>query len=183
MNWRTPDRFRRVWFTADTHFQHQMLIDTIRLQYATTSDMDMDLIRRWNLTVAPDDLVIHLGDFGMGLPDNWAALCAQLNGTRILVRGNHDRSVDFMRAVGFHEVVRNDIITVDGVRLWLHHYPARRPGQTGPARAPAPGAYDIALCGHVHDAWRVNADGCVNVGVDVWDFAPIDLPRILAVAA
>jgi calcineurin-like phosphoesterase family protein len=46
-------------------------------------------------------------------------------------------------------------------------------------RPAAPGAHDLALCGHVHNAWRVR-DGVVNVGVDVLDFQPVRIADALA---
>jgi calcineurin-like phosphoesterase family protein len=167
-----------VWFTADTHLQHVNISDYVRRPYASTSDMDADIIRRWNAVVSPRDLVYHLGDFAMGLPANWAALRRQLNGYIVLVLGNHDRSRSHMLGVGFDDVVRNAVVQVDGVRVWLNHYPVRPDGMRGPRRPSATSAYDIAVCGHVHDAWLV-ANGVVNVGVDVWDFAPTSLPAIM----
>lgn len=181
MRWIVPDPSWTVWFTADTHFQHVNIRDYVLRPYASLGDMDADLIRRWNSFVSPGDLVYHLGDFAMGLPANWASLRRQLNGYIVLVLGNHDRSRSFMLNAGFDDVVRNVVVQVDGVRVWLNHYPHRLNGTRGSRRPPAPSTYDIAVCGHVHDAWLV-ANGIVNVGVDVWDYAPTTLPRILQAA-
>jgi calcineurin-like phosphoesterase family protein len=48
----------------------------------------------WNRTVKDDDVVIHLGDVGMGNASEMAAnvaLVRRLKGKKILIRGNHDR--------------------------------------------------------------------------------------------
>lgn len=177
MNWLYPDPRLRAWFTADTHFQHRMLIDRLMRPFDTTDSMDRTMIRRWNDVVGPDDIVYHLGDFAMGIPDTWSSICRQLNGFKVLIRGNHDRSAAFMQSIGFDVVTRNAIVTVDDQRLWLHHYPHRQDSSPGPRRPSAPGPFDLALCGHVHDAWQMS-DGIVNVGQDVWDFTPVDLTNI-----
>lgn len=53
--------------------------------------MDAELIRRLNETVAPDDIVLHLGDLALGSIAESLTLTAQLHGRRFAVPGNHDR--------------------------------------------------------------------------------------------
>lgn len=173
---------RRVLFTADDHFWHDSIIEKCRRPYASIDEMNADLKLRWNNVVGKDDVVIHLGDFGMSLPERWASMLRELNGNKILIRGNHDRSAKWYGG-GFDVVCRNEIVCVDGLRCWVNHYPHSRPGstQTKHRRPSAPGGYDIALCGHVHDRWLVQ-DGVINVGVDVWNFQPADLEQLLPLA-
>ncbi len=169
---------RRVWFTADNHFWHDSIIEKCRRPYGTIDEMNQDMKLRWNNVVNADDVVVHLGDFGMGIPTQWPSMLSQLNGSKILVRGNHDRSAKWYCG-GFDHVSRNEIVCIDGVRCWVNHYPQSGSGKH--RRPPAPGSYDIALCGHVHDRWRVQ-DGIINVGVDVWNFQPISLEQLLPLA-
>ena len=144
--------------------------------------MNYDMIRRWNDVVKPDDHVWYLGDFAMGDHEVWPKYLARLNGRISLVLGNHDKGRQTMLDTGFAEVHENVIVEVDGYRLWLNHYPPesavdpayRRPKHERP---PAPGPYDIALCGHVHQRWTV-FDSIVNVGVDRWEFRPVSVARI-----
>jgi calcineurin-like phosphoesterase family protein len=81
-----------------------------------------------------------------------------------------------MTRMGFADVLENTVVEVDGMRLWLNHYPRGIPDHRGRpyARPEAPGPYDIILCGHVHQQFKVAA-GNVNVGVDVWNFTPISV--------
>jgi calcineurin-like phosphoesterase family protein len=97
-----------------------------------------------------------------------------------LVRGNHDRHLErVIDAMDLSDVIENAVIQIDGMRCWVNHYPPT-PDHRGVVKRPeAPGPYDLALCGHVHDAWRVH-DGIVNVGVDVWGFSPIRVADALA---
>jgi calcineurin-like phosphoesterase family protein len=173
-----------IWLTSDTHFGHANIIAYSNRPYADVEAMNADLTRRWNEVVAPDDTVYHLGDFAMGLPDLWPGYRASLNGAIVLVRGNHDRHlrrvVDAMNLV---DVVENVVVQIDGVRCWLNHYPPTPDRRGVVKRPPSPAPYELALCGHVHDAWRVH-DGVVNVGVDVWGFMPIrvaDASRALTI--
>jgi calcineurin-like phosphoesterase family protein len=81
--------------------------------------------------------------------------------------------------VRFDTVEPSIVDQVEGVALWLNHYPIAVPGDRpgGLLRSAAPGEYDLALCGHIHEKWRTRA-GCINVGVDVCGiFGPSQLPR------
>ncbi len=85
-----------------------------------------------------------------------------------------------MVAVGFAEVVENVVVDVEGARVWMNHYPIDNSADhRGYIRPKAPGPYDIAVCGHIHQKWKVK-ERCVNVGVDVWDFKPIPLADVRA---
>ena len=110
----------------------------------------------------------------MGVPELWPGYRSALNGRIHLVLGNHDHDEVFMRdSVGFVAEEFNVIVDVEGVALWLNIIPSRYPViAQGPLRPAAPGEYDLALCGHIHEKWRQRA-GCVYVGVDVWDCRPV----------
>ena len=44
------------------------------------------------------------------------------------------------------------------------------------------GEFDLILCGHIHQAWeqkKLKEIPIVNVGVDVWDYRPISIDKIL----
>lgn len=173
----------RVFFTSDHHFGHENIIGYCLRPFDNVRNMNWAMTNIWNDVVGPRDIVYHLGDFAMGEPDDWPKFCKRLNGYKILVRGNHDRSAEKMLAVGFDEVHDNIVREIDGVRMWMNHYPLNNEDDVrGKRRPPAPSPYDIALCGHIHQHWRVKS-GCVNVGVDVWGFRPISLAEIQSVLA
>jgi calcineurin-like phosphoesterase family protein len=52
--------------------------------------MNVALEEAWNRVVAEDDLVYYLGDFAMNVR-SVPHLMQQLNGTKILIPGNHDK--------------------------------------------------------------------------------------------
>ncbi len=51
---------------ADTHFGHTNIIKYCNRPFSCTEDMDEALIKNWNETVSNNDVVLHLGDFGVG---------------------------------------------------------------------------------------------------------------------
>ena len=83
-----------TFITSDTHFGHNSMVNFLRddgsklRPWTTTEEMDEYLVEAWNTKVRPKDTVIHLGDVVI----NRRALpvVGRLNGTKILVKGNHD---------------------------------------------------------------------------------------------
>jgi len=151
----------KIFFTADTHFNHANIIKYCARPFASAEEMNRELIARWNSAVKPEDTVYHLGDFGMGGASGWASLIGRLNGARkILILGNHDKSARRMIADGFSEA--HETLELDG---WLlRHTPVKTERKL--------------LCGHIHEKWR-RLGWTINAGVDVWDFTPRTLEELL----
>ena len=161
---------RRTFFTADHHFGHDGIIRMCARPFSTAADMDQALIANWNAVVRPKDEVWHLGDFAhRGEPKRMRAIFDRLNGTKHLVVGNHD-GADTLELpwASRHEIAhfRNN-----GIRAVLCHYGMRVwPGQHRGA---------IHLYGHSHG--RLDGTSLsLDVGVDCWNFMPIDLTEIEA---
>ena len=78
-------------FTGDTHLGHSNIVIYCGRPFKDVIDMDETIIRNWNETVTPEDTVYHVGDFSLyyGIEDK-QRLLNRLNGTKILVIGNHD---------------------------------------------------------------------------------------------
>lgn len=87
---------RRTWIITDTHFFHKKMEDIVI--WATNHDakcfrpknFSYKIKTEWNRLVKENDLVYHLGDvvWSSGKLKDWMF---QLAGTKILVKGNHDR--------------------------------------------------------------------------------------------
>lgn len=83
-----------TYLTSDTHFSHRGIVQFLRPDgskerpWDSIEEMDEALVANWNSVVRPKDSVYHLGDVVI----NRSALpiLARLNGTKILVKGNHD---------------------------------------------------------------------------------------------
>jgi calcineurin-like phosphoesterase family protein len=160
-----------IWFTADTHIGDHRTINIWRRPFPDTATMDALLVERWNATVAPTDIVWHLGDVARR-GDAVASLLARLNGTKHLLRGNNDSDAT-LAAPGWASVRDYVELELDGYRLVLGHYPFR--SWNGQHR----GA--INLHGHSHGRLAPMTRQ-YDVGVDVRDFAPVTLAQLLAAA-
>lgn len=80
----------RYW-TSDTHFGHQRIIELADRPFSSVEEMNRELIDRWNDTVRPTDEVWHLGDVAMGTIAESLPLVKRLHGKKRLIIGNHDR--------------------------------------------------------------------------------------------
>ncbi len=79
---------------SDTHFGHVNVCKFLRSDgtklrpWDDVDEMDEVLCNNWNKVVHPNDKVYHLGDVCINRKS--IKTLARLNGTKILVRGNHD---------------------------------------------------------------------------------------------
>lgn len=157
----TPQPTGKVFFTADHHFGHRNIIRYCGRPFADVEEMDRAMVERWNAAVRPGDTVFHLGDFALGSAGRIAELLSALNGYKVLILGNHDRSAKRMVELGFDEAHRE--ADHDGWKL---------------KHRPSPDDREPTLCGHVHDLWT-SQDRTINVGVDVQGYRPKTLAEIL----
>jgi len=151
-----------IYLTSDTHFSHYNIIKYCNRPFYSAKEMNEVLIANWNSTVSPEDTIFHLGDFALTKREESAEIISRLNGYKILIRGNHDRSLQVMKELGFDEVYNE--YQYEG---WLlKHHPER--AESGIKQ----------LAGHVHEKWSRIKD-VINVGVDVRHFKPHTLEQLL----
>lgn len=157
----------KVFFTSDLHFGHKNIIPYCNRPFDSVSDMDAALIRAWNERVGPEDTVYVLGDFAFESAAKARAALQQLAGRKVLIRGNHDKNNTL--ADGWAEMHDALQIKVNGVPLYLHHYPLRD----------WPGKWQgtVHLYGHVHGSLDP-IPGSMDVGVDTWGGAPVTLDEV-----
>lgn len=159
--------------------------------------MNKELTERYNRLVRPEDLVYHLGD--IALDDRLARKnIPLLNGHKVLLPGNHDqchprrhrfkRIAEHYKRWGFEDVFLEPFIVFKGKpRVLLSHCPsADYEDPRYPEYRPDPKSYDILFHGHVHERWRIKRNACgsvmVNVGVDQWDYEPVQLETLMTLA-
>lgn len=110
-------------YIADWHYGHKNCIAFDNRPFASVEEMNLELIRRWNKVVSDKDTVYILGDMFWCGSDTAIPVLAQLNGTKILIKGNHDRIRNSDIASRFAQIV--DYLEIkDGDRdIVLCHYP------------------------------------------------------------
>lgn len=78
-----------VYFISDPHFGHTNL--NFVLRGMTNEEADELIIKNWNTKVkSPNDIVYVVGDFCMEKPALISQYYKRLNGTIVLIGGNHD---------------------------------------------------------------------------------------------
>lgn len=93
----------KTFFIADPHFDSQSILLYENRPFATVEAMNETMIKRWNEAVSPEDQVYVIGDFGGDGREK--EILDQLNGRKLLVKGNHDfMSNEYYRQAGFAEV-------------------------------------------------------------------------------
>lgn len=94
------------YFIADTHFGGENIIRYENRPFANATEMDAQLIANWNSIVSEADMVYVLGDFSdYADAKKETEILGKLNGTKILVMGNHDthHTPQEWREIGFAE--------------------------------------------------------------------------------
>ena len=167
-----------IYYTSDLHIGHENIIRLCKRPYSNGREMSVDLIRRWNNKVTANDTVYILGDmfFRYEDIDVVKTTLKQLNGKKILIKGNHDNFLNQIKWQDYFSTVK-DIMKIkdNGRDVVLMHYPIEE--WDGFFR----GSYH--LYGHVHNSdngLRV-IDRRYNVGVDVNDFEPKTLDELIEV--
>lgn len=183
----------KVLFIGDMHFYHANAINFDNRPFSTVEEMNAEMIRRWNNKADKGDLVYVVGDMIWKSGSEEACkILEQLNGRKILIKGNHDRFIKNAKAKKMFEAVKDmDDICVtleDGTKrrvILSHHsmlfYDGSRYGA-------------IHLYAHTHDSWEAKMEKLFvkflhmkghriemyNVGCMHWDFEPVTLDEILA---
>ena len=158
------------YFISDTHFGHDPVykftnFDGTRVRdFADNSEEgDALMVERWNKTVGPNDRVYHLGD--VAFPRRKLALLEQLNGKKILIKGNHDM-FDVKDYMKYFKDLRG---AFELYKMILTHIPVH-PDQLN--------RFDANVHGHIHD--RTMGDNrYVNVCVEQINATPISLDEVL----
>lgn len=90
MSYRHFNDHSKLFFTSDTHFGHKNIIEYCNRPYRSVEGMREQFIYLWNRKVPTDGIVFHCGDFAFADKGEVADILNRLNGTIILIQGNHD---------------------------------------------------------------------------------------------
>ena len=160
------DRF----LISDTHFGHDGAYkftdsegNRIRPWAENAEEGDAIMVERWNSVVKPKDKVYHLGD--VAIPRRGLKILEQLQGRKVLVKGNHDifKLKDFLKY--FEEI--HGVTKI--YQSYLTHIPLH------PNCLPAWCLQNIH--GHMHSS-RMEDERYVNVSVEQINATPIHFDEI-----
>ena len=130
------------YYIADLHLGHTNVIRMDNRPFESIEEMDRQLIDNWNSRVKKKDTVYILGDFSMKGPKAVVEYLKQLNGNKVLIKGNHDRINTEAKNL-FLEITPYKELHDGNSKVILCHYPITFYNRQH--------AYSIMLYGHVHN--------------------------------
>jgi len=117
---------KNVYFTADWHLFHKSSIKFDSRPFVDIIHMHRVLINNYNSVVSKNGLCYFLGDMGdVKHYNEFKEILTQLNGTKVLILGNHDKKHNFMYGLGFDVVLNAAMIEIGGEIVTISHCPLR----------------------------------------------------------
>lgn len=197
----------KIFVTSDLHFGHANIIKYCERPFTSVPEMDEIMIVKWNNVVGFDDTVFVLGDYAMGDRKNGLSYLTRMNGTKVLINGNHDKSSPveknpwkyqheylfdengntlFSAVMDFAELsLPSPKKGAKNLRVLLSHYPYAGDHENMVDRHSQFRLRDegrTLLHGHIHDdAWMqksLTGATMFNAGVDVNGFAPVEASEV-----
>ena len=163
----------KTFLISDTHFGHANILTFKRLDGSSLRDFpdiqhhDEYLIDQWNSTVKPEDKVYHLGDVGFKNFTVLGSILSRLNGTKVLIRGNHDNFKLAQYQQYFKDVRASH--TLD--KFVLTHIPIHPQSVE---------RWTANIHGHLH-ANTLSDSRYINVSVEQIGYKPIDFEEIRSI--
>ena len=171
----------KIFLTSDTHFGHDREFLWGPRGFVSHVDHDREVIRRWNETVSPEDVVYHLGDVMLGDNSYGISCLEQLNGHIKIIPGNHDTAT----RLSLYKLLPNievlglaEMIKYKKYNFYLSHHPTMT---SNLEKAPYLRMHLINLYGHTHQTSNFYNDMpfMYHVGVDSHDGYPVLLDDII----
>ena len=164
----------KTWITSDLHFGHKNIMSfcpVTRARFRNDVDyMNEAMIKEWNDLIEPDDLVYILGDVAFMSGSVAGRTVMRLNGTKILVEGNHDRKTlqDTTFRNAFKEIHKYLDINYNGTKVVMFHYPIAEWDQMHRGA--------VHLHGHLHGGISgMEKYRCRDMGIDATGMIAISM--------
>jgi calcineurin-like phosphoesterase family protein len=109
--------------TSDWHIGHAKSIEFDKRPFKDLGHMHAKFVENFNKTVPVEGITYHLGDVGMRDKGAIRDVINALNGTQVLVLGNHDDGVEAMLKLGFDVVLYGAVFWIAGQKVTMSHCP------------------------------------------------------------
>lgn len=176
-------KYNNIYFISDTHFGHKNILAEDfedragRLNVSNIEEHDIALINNWNSVVSNKDLVFILGDFSFYNAKGTISILKQLNGDKVLIKGNHDglflNDKDFDKSL-FKEITDYKEIQYNNQNMCLMHYPINEFKHKNKDTNPW-----IMVHGHLHSRHKLVPRHSYNVGADVNNYIPVSINTVI----
>lgn len=177
----------RIFVTSDTHFGHDKEFLYGPRGFSSIEESDLEIMKRWNEVVGPDDVVYLLGDLMLNNNLNGLGCLAGLNGYIKIILGNHDTDT---RIKLYHQLSEKtggkievlgfaDIIKYKKWRFYLSHHPTLTANYDDGEKTPR--QHLINLFGHTHQKEKFYEGNpyMYHVGLDSHDCYPVLLDDVI----
>ncbi len=158
---------------SDLHLGHADIIRHAGRPFEDLDEMGGTLWHNWHRTVAPNAVLVCVGDVALGdgvSPATWKRIREAPGRRKVLVIGNHDLSNDGrLRTKGFDEAYALLVSDGDPPLIWTHAPLSRVP------------AGHVNVHGHLHARQRARSPH-INVSVEQLAYRPISLARLRLLA-
>jgi len=168
-----------IFVTSDQHFNHFKISQLCGRKFRSLEEMHNVMIKLWNNTIRPQDIVIHLGDIVLtkGDSSNLKFIIKQLNGRKILVKGNHDRkSYSWYLNNGFDFICEKFNWYYNRKKILFLHDPNKITVEDTKK-------YNFIIHGHIHNKKNMirKRKKCtlINVSVEKTNYFPLNLHTLL----
>jgi len=160
----------RTFLIADTHFGHSNILHFLRKDGTVLRDFpniqthDEILIHNWNTVVNGNDKVYHVGDVGFKSFSALSRILSRLNGTKVLIKGNHDGFKLSQYAQYFKDIRGSHVLD----KMVLTHIPIHPDSLS---------RWTANIHGHTHSN-SIPDNRYYNVSVEQINYTPIDFEQI-----
>lgn len=178
----------KIFIIADTHFYHYNIIKYCNRPFSDVEIMNQKMIDEWNSVVSDNDIVFHLGDFGFGSREQLQNINSQLNGRKVLLKGNHDmrkgnqfwldcgfdyvfkdKSKDLLELLNLFDITLN--LELKYTSVILSHYPIQV-NET-----------ELNIHGHIHnsplDTTMFSKDNHICISTELLNYKPIEIKELI----
>lgn len=191
-----------MFFTSDWHIGHKNVLAFSKRPFRDLDHMASVLVNNYNATVPADGVCYFLGDMGLCDKTTIQDVVSKLQGTKVLILGNHDKGMSAMYDRGFDVVLNGATIWLANRKITLAHCPlmgvyredttGMKGGEPGenwhgemrrkslPFTATDEGQYHLS--GHIHSPNSGKSTKTLHrqydVGVDANLYRPVSIKQI-----
>ena len=179
----------RTFIISDLHLDHANIIRYCNRPFDDIHQMNSEMVSRWNHIVGKYDTVYYLGDlvYSRSKGRNIAGWMHKLNGIKVNIWGNHDK---FLKCK-----LPYLVINFNGESILLVHSPNPEDSHNKETLAHTgicqllkewKETHNWIIHGHYHNndprqhPLINNKDRMINVSVELLDYQPIELEKLLA---
>lgn len=159
----------KIFLISDTHFGHSNILTFLNKDgsnvrsFPSVEMMDEYMIQNWNNVVGKNDKVYHLGDLTFS-NKKLNEIMPRLNGTKVLIKGNHDNLKPNQYLQYFKDIRAYHILD----KFLLSHIPVHIDSRE---------RWKANIHGHLHNN-IIDDPNYINVSVERINYTPIDFEEI-----